>query len=190
MKKYTSCFIGIPLPEKYQQEFEALLADISEIYPLVEVVYPKTPHITGYYLDEQSQFNLLNITKKVQSVIGLLRGSEITVGGLGHFGGDDPMVLFLNVLYPKALKDFNLSITKSLADYYAKGNNLPFHPHMTIGRINTLEAQKTFKESVSRLKTRLSKTVWKFPITEVILYGVDSAKHPQHQERLISVSID
>ncbi len=189
MRNYSSYFIGIPLPQKYQQDFERFLADISKISSLFKTTYPKTPHITGYYLDEQSQFNLPDIAKSVESTIGLLKGTELTVGGLDYFGEDNPRVLFLNVLYPEALKDFNQSTTKALTKYYANDNDLPFHPHMTIARITTPEAQKSFKESVSKLKTRLSEVAWTFPITEVVLYGVNSTKRPQYQERLIPISV-
>lgn len=67
MKVYTSCFIGIPLPDKYQKEFEALLKDINSICPSWELVDPKTPHITVFYLDKQSKNKLPDIAKKVDS---------------------------------------------------------------------------------------------------------------------------
>ena len=189
MKKYTSCFIGIPLPKKYQQKFETLLKDVSDICPLLETSDPETPHITGYYLDEQSQFNIPAITKSVELTAGLLKDTELTVSNLDYFSKNNPKVLFINVLYPKDLKNFNQSVTKSLAKYYANDNDQPFHPHLTIARMNTPEAKKSFKESIPKLKTRLSKVVWKFPITELVLYGVDSTKYPQYQEKLISISI-
>ncbi|MDO8486983.1 MAG: 2'-5' RNA ligase family protein [Candidatus Curtissbacteria bacterium] len=189
VKEYTSCFIGIPLPEEYQQDFESLLVDVSQIEPLLETTYPKTPHITGYYLDKQSQFKILNIAENVKSKIGLLKGVKLTVGGFGYFGGDDPKVIFLNVRYTEALKEFNDAMTGSLSEYCAPDNNLPSHPHMTVGRMRIPKVQQSFKKSVSILKNRLNKLSWTFPVTEVVLYGVDSTQSPQYQEKLISISV-
>lgn len=190
MRIYTSCFIGVPLPEKFQQEFETLLEDISKISPSLELrlVDLKTPHVTIYYLDKQSQFNLPDITNSVRSSIDLLKDAELTVGGFDYFGEANPKVLFLNVLDPHTLKAFNQSITKSLRKYYANDNDFPFHPHMTITRIDP-QSRKSFKESYSKLKSRLNKIIWTFPITKIVLYGVDSTKTPEHHEKLITISV-
>lgn len=189
MKEYTSCFIGIPLPEKYQLDFERLLMDISEIDPSIETVYPKTPHITGYYLDKQSQFIIPKIIKNVKSKISLLESVKLTVGGFGYFRGNDPRVVFLDIQYPKALKEFNDAIAKNLSAYNAPENNLPFHPHMTVARLRTPHAQQSFKISKPQLVLRLNGVCWTFPVTEVVLYGVDSTKNPQYQEKLILIPV-
>lgn len=189
MKEYTSCFIGIPLPEKYQQDFESLLADISITEPLLDTTDPKTPHITGYYLDKQSQLALPNIAKSVDSKVGLLKGVELTVGGFGYFRGNDPRVIFLNVQYPEVLKEFNDALTENLSAYYASDNNLPFHPHLTVARLRTPQAQLSFNSSKPKLTSRLNKVNWTFPVREVVLYGVDSTQNPQYQEKLISLPI-
>lgn len=189
MKVYNTCFIGIPLPKKYQRTFESLLADVSKICPKLELIDPKTPHITGYYLDVQSQSTLTEISKIVESTMGLLKGLKLKVGGFDYFGADDPRVLFLNVQYPKALKDFNQSITESLKKYYDNDNDLPFHPHMTIARINTSESKKSFKKLGFKLKPRLDEIIWVFPITEVVLYGINSAKESSPHEKLITILV-
>lgn len=177
------------MPDKYQQEFETLLKDISKIYPPLEIVDPRTSHITIYYLNKQSQFYLPDIAKNVKSYVNLLKGNEFTVGGFDYFSEDKPRVLFLNVLYPKALKDFNRSLTEPLRKYYANDNDFPFHPHMTVARINIPESKKSFKASVFKLKSRLNKIIWTFPITEVVLYRVDSTKSPEYHKKLMTIRV-
>lgn len=189
MKEYTSCFIGIPLPEKYQQDFERLLKDVSRIDPLAETTYPKTPHITGYYLDKQSQSSIPKIAEDVESKIGMLKSVELTVGGFGYFREDNPRVIFLNVQYPEALKEFNDVIIENLSAYKTPDNNLPFHPHMTVARLRTHRAQQSFKISKPKLALRLNEAGWTFPVTEVVLYGVDSTQNPQHQAKLIPIPV-
>lgn len=189
MKGYTSCFIGVPLPDVYQQEFEVLLENLAKTEPQLEIVHPDTPHITINYLNNQSQFNLPDIVKRVKTKIAVLKNAEITVGGFGYFRGDKPRVLFLNVLYPEVFREINQAITRELIKYGADDNKLPFHPHLTVGKLTTLKAQQAFKDSVNQLELKLNQVNWFFSIKEVVLYGVDSTKHPQYQEKLITISI-
>ncbi len=187
MRNYSSYFIGIPLPQKYQQDFERLLADISKISSLFKTTYPKTPHITVCYLDKQSSSDLSKNLKSVKSHLSLLKGIELNISGLGYFGGNKPKIIFLDVQYPAQLREFNKITSKSLSVNSANGNNLPFHPHVTLAWVGDPKAQQLFKIFKPDLKSRLEKVDWTFDITEVVLYGVDSTKQPEYQEKLISM---
>ncbi|MBU1031831.1 RNA 2',3'-cyclic phosphodiesterase [Patescibacteria group bacterium] len=189
MKDYSSYFIGIPLPEIYQQEFEDLQADVSQISPLFKTTNSKTPHITVYYLGKQSQSAISGIAKETKKHLGLLKGAEIKVGGFGYFGEDMPKVLFLDVQYPPQLQEFNKVITKSLSVHSTTDNNLPFHPHVTVAWVGDPKAQEAFQASRLELSSRLKKVNWIFDITELILYGVDSTKKPEYHEKLISLAV-
>ena len=191
MKQYTSCFIGVPLPEKYQEEFERLLADVGKLYPNWEISYPKTPHITVYYLDQQSQQVLPSIASVIQTKVSIHKNLVLKINGFDYFTKDDPRegIVFLNIVYPRELVDFNREITDKLSQYYSTDNNLPFHPHMTIARVNGLKNESSLKNYISHIGHKISKIHWEFPLTEVILYGVDSTKKPEHQEKLIHIPI-
>lgn len=190
MKDFSSYFIGIPLPQKYQQDFEDLQVDISQINPLFKTTYPKTPHITICYLGKQSQFALPSIAADVKKHLGILKGAKLRVGGFGYFGKNKPRVLFLDVQYPPQLHEFNKVISTSLSIYSAVDNNLPFHPHLTIAWVGAPKAQAVFKVSELELRSRLKKVSWTFDITEVVLYGVDSTKKPEYHEKLISIAVE
>lgn len=188
MKNYTSCFIGIPIPEKYQKSFEKLLKEIPQINPLFKAPYMKTPHITVCYLDKQSQEDLFRIAEKVRKHLAILENIELKIGGFDYFKGDEPRVVFLDVEYPKALKEFNEVIARSLA-VYAPAEKLPFHPHVTVSWVGDPEAQRVFKAHQSELEDLLDKIDWTFKLTEIVLYGADSAKQPEYQEKLISLKV-
>jgi len=190
MKNYSSYFIGIPLLRKYQQEFEDIQIDVSRISPLFKTTYPKTPHITVYYLAKQSQSALPEIVEDVKKHLEILKGAKLKVGGLGFFGEDKPRVLFLDVQYPKQLKEFNKVLSKSLSNYYASDNDLPFHPHVSLAWVGDPEAQIAFKASLSELKSRLKEINWTFDITELVLYGVDSSQNPEYHKKLISIAVE
>ncbi|MDD5147177.1 MAG: RNA 2',3'-cyclic phosphodiesterase [Candidatus Daviesbacteria bacterium] len=189
MKDYSSYFIGIPLPQKYQQDFEDLQTDISQISPLFKTTHPKTPHITVCYLDKQSQSALSRIAEDVKKYLEILKGTKLKVSGFGYFGEDKPRILFSDVQYPPQLQEFNKLISKSLSIYCAADNNLPFHPHVTVAWVGDPKAQEAFKASLLELSTRLKKVNWVFDIIEVVLYGVDSSKKPEYHEKLISIAV-
>lgn len=189
MKNYSSYFIGIPLPQKYQQDFEDLQADVSQISPLFKTTHPETPHITVYYLDKQSQSSLPGIIEDVKKHLEILKGAKLEVGGFGYFGEDKPRILFVDVQYPPKLKEFNKVISKSSSIYSAYDNSLPFHPHVTVAWVGDPKAQEAFKISRGELNSRLEKVSWIFDITEVVLYGVDTAKKPEYHERVITFAV-
>lgn len=187
IRKFTSCFIGIPLPDKYQKEFSDLLNKIQGIIPDIEVAYDM-PHITVYYLDEQSQDHLSEIENIVRGHTNLVKGFNLNVRGMGLFGEELPRVLFLPVDYPAKLADFNKLLSRNLTKFMTEDNNLPFHPHMTVARFKTAQAQSIWEKVKESVEQEMKKIHWQFPITEVAIYGVDSTKNPQYQEKLITFS--
>lgn len=186
MRNYTSCFIGIPLEGEYINNFKQLLHDIHTIDPFIETVQSQTPHITIYYLNKQSQYLLEKINKKIQPFTEILSEITLTIGGFGYFTEDNPKVLFLDVMYPEALADYRNKISEVLEEYSGSDNSLLFHPHMTVGRINSTQAKESFKENEKEIVARLNRVHWEFKIKEIALYGVDSTKSPEHQEKLLT----
>jgi len=189
VKQYTSCFIGVPLPEKYQEDFEKLLTGIEKLHPDWEIAYSKTPHITVYYLDKQSQHTIPAIVSTIRTKLSFIENLNLKIEGFDYFTKTDPRggILFLNVLYPPNFVKFNQTLKNKLDQYYSADNNLPFHPHMTIARIKGLTKGSNFKTHISQISQKINKIYWKFPVTEIVLYGVDSTKQPQHQEKLVSI---
>lgn len=189
MKVYKTCFIGIPLPSEYQKEFEILLNELGSISPSLELVPPEIPHITVHYLDDQPESALSVIAKEVESLISMLAGTQLTVGGFGFFGESDPMVLFLKVLYPEILINFNKKLAELLNRFFDDADALPFHPHISLGRMQTLQAREEFRKLTDKFKSRLSEINWTFPVTELVLYGIDSTNHTENHEKLITILV-
>ena len=189
VKSYTSYFLGIPLPQKYLKEFEQLLADIHSIDSSIETVRPQTPHITIYYLNKQSQYVLEEINDAIKPFSNILNKVALKIEGFNYFTKDNPKVLFLDVKYPKALINFKNKVSEVLGKYSAADNNLPFRPHMTIGRIKTIQGQQSFKENGNEILARLERIRWSFKVNEIILYGVNSTKLTEHQEKLLTIPV-
>lgn len=189
MKSYTSCFLGIPLPQEYLREFEQLLDDIHSLDFSIETVLPQTPHVTICYLNRQSQYSLEEINKKIQPFTESLNEIKLRIGGFGYFTEDNSRVLFLHVTYPKALIEYKNKVSEALREFSGIDNSLSFHPHMTIGRIKNALTQQSFKKNEEKLSLRLNSIHWDFKINEIVIYGVDSTKSPELQEKLLTILI-
>lgn len=149
----------------------------------------QTPHVTVCYLDKQSQFSLNEISKLIESSAIILSKSNLKVGGFNYFTKENPEVLFLDIDYPASLTNFNIKTSKLLMEYCASDNKLPFSPHMTAGRIKSKQAKESFNENKEKLSSRLNMINWNFKVNEIVLYGVDSTKSPEYQEKLIKISV-
>ena len=62
-------------------------------------------------------------------------------------------------------------------------------PDQGVAWVGDPEAQQAFKAYQSNLKTLLDEVNWPFEITEVVLYGADSTKQPEYQEKLIPLIV-
>ena len=105
------------------------------------------------------------------------------MGGYGSFSEEMPRVLFLPVIYQDELLVMREELKVELADYYAKYNDQEFQPHMTVARIDKNNIAN-FLEQREKIQEILEAIDWNFPITEVALYGVNTSKKLQHQEKL------
>lgn len=184
MKSYTSCFVGIALPYDYQEAFEKLLLDVKIIDPNIKTVQPKTPHITLYFLNKQSQEEIDKIIQLIKPKIQSLHTISFTIGGFGYFGEPKPKVLFLNVKYPPLFTDLQKILAEHLKEYSDKNSNQTFYPHITVGRMASKKAKESFLINQKKIRLELEKIQWSFTCSEITLYGVDSSKSPQHQEKL------
>lgn len=132
--KYTSCFIGIPLPTEFEEDFKELGLKIEGILPGIALSYAKTPHITLYYLDMKSQNNLDEIANMIKHSKKIIANVCLSIGGFGLFSPNNSKVLFIGVDSEPRLTTFNELISKDLNDYSAIDNTLGFKPHITLGR--------------------------------------------------------
>lgn len=187
--KYTSCFIGIPLPQDKQAEFAILISDLQAMELDLRCVNPTTPHITLYYLDEQSQYHLEEIAEIVNQERDVLASASISIHELGVFNPEQPRVLYLQADCSPEVEQSNHIFRNVLHEYYAIDNNVPFHPHMTIARIPNNESRSEFHKNRMYIESLCNQINWKFPVTDIVIYGVDSTQDPESQQQLFSFKV-
>ncbi len=189
MKEFTSCFVGVPLPYEFQKEFEELLLRVNKISPDLQLTQKETPHLTVYYLDKQSQHNISKIESLVKGQMDLIKGCDLQVGGLDIFGEEYPRVLFLPIKFPPVLASFNSKLKGELSEFRVGMDELPFHPHMTVAWFAKGATFESWEKVKAEIESEMNKVNWQFPITEVVIYGVDSIKTPQYQEKLVRIPV-
>lgn len=136
--KYKNCFLGIPLPASFFDAYKDLQVRLREIDPSLTLQDPEKlePHITIYYLDEQTEDALSEISKIVEESKDILKGLTLKVGGMDFFQKQEYNVLFLDIVYPKELVIFPICLT-SQSCIYMLGIYLyflllkPFHNHQS-----------------------------------------------------------
>lgn len=186
MKNYGTCFLAIHLPGKFSQEFEGILAEINKLKLDLKTAYPKTPHITIYYLAEQPIENLIEIEKIIKPYAKMLKDSQILVSGLDYFNRDKPKVVYINVLCDDKLRDFEQKMREVLAEFYPASHR-GFHPHLTLARMNKKSARKNFIRNIEQIKKLAKNINWQFAIGELALYGIDPKNKEGHQEKIIII---
>ena len=184
--QYTSCFVGIPLPLEFHERFRELAEAIYAFCPSLDGVDLTTPHITIYYLNEQSQDNLGAIVERTERLKLLLRDARLSIGGMGLFSPDQPRVLYCDVVYDSSLVAFHEQITSALSEYHAPDNDFGFKPHLTMARIPRA-AREEFDQQRKHISDLLRDEKWTFVIRELCLYGVDSRMHPERQSPIAHI---
>jgi len=186
--KYTSCFIGVPLPSELEGQFSNLSMSLKKVLPSIRLADVSTPHITIYYLDGQSQNKLDEIAERLRGIKDSLSDIHVSVGSMGLFSPESPRVLYLDVEYGSRLAIFNKQTSEMLRDFSAPDNDLGFKPHITLGRFSS-DARNEMVAHRNAVAELLGKVNWNFTIDKVCIYGVDSRVQPEKQKRLIDISL-
>jgi len=187
--KYTSCFIGIPIPKAFGPRLQQAAQEISAEAPSLAIADMRTLHITIYYLDEQSQLHIQHIRALVKEHAHLLAGATVTIGRMGLFGGEQPRVLYAQAKCSEGIYRFHDEVFRSLNVHGAADNSLDFTPHVTLARIGRADTNAFLehREAMSRI---LDTAGFDFEVKEVCIYGVDSRFVPEHQTKLATIRIE
>lgn len=189
MQKYHSTFIGIPLPEEFMDQFQGLIASLKLLDIGLKTVNPNTPpHVTVYYLGDQSAGALEEAWGRIEPYSAELAGIFLSVNGMGTFGEQFPRVLFLKVNYPPELEKF-ANMAEQELHHYQKNEHETFRPHLTLARLYNHHSKKLFVERRGEIEERLDKINWSFPITKLVLYGIPEDDGERHHVPIFEVTI-
>lgn len=169
MKKYFSTFVGITLPQEIKDKYNLLLDEIRPISRLFDLASRRTPHITLNFFGEANYSDLERIDQKLLKNLESLKNIKLEIKGLDHFSPGSPRVVFLEIKENDELKNAQ----EELKETFELSEEKEFHPHLTLFRLRSEEAQKDFENNIEKIKEIVNKINWEFEIEKVAIFGVD-----------------
>lgn len=173
MQVFKNCFLGIPLPKYFEPEFAQLISEIRKICPDASTVHPETPHITLYYLYQQTQKDITQILDIVDENKELLRDTSIKNKALDTFVDDvsgDPRVLYISLETSYELNQFQAQLSRELNQFNPSDRKI-FTPHITLARFKNLKSISQLKLNKNILNNMSKNINWEFPITEISFFA-------------------
>lgn len=145
-------FVGLSLPEEVVQVLTAAQAGL----PTGRPVLPENFHLTVAFLGEHPAPVIEDIHLALERI--RVPPFELSLSGVGLFGGDRPRVLYATVLADPTLARLRGKVLQAARDV---GLTLPrerYSPHVTLARFNSglfgEDAQKMRDFSVRRMGLR------------------------------------
>ena len=125
-------------------------------------------HITLAFLGDTEE-------KKIENISGMLAGKckgfgvfDISLAGTGLFRSlTDPRVIWAGISESEKLRFLNSVVKTGLSDVGIRIEDRPFNPHLTLGRIKSINDRDNLKKVLDRSDGEVLQVV---PISEVILY--------------------
>ncbi|HLB51522.1 2'-5' RNA ligase [candidate division WWE3 bacterium RIFCSPHIGHO2_12_FULL_38_15] len=169
---YRNAFVGVLLPNNIAKKYISLLkklkgsGNISDVE--LESLENDIPHITLYFLGDQSEEGINKINKTLSDLDLILKNIKIEIDGLGMFKKQNDSVAYLKVRKTKELSGLYTSLEKNLKNIYFERR--PFVPHLTLSR----KFNVNNSELLQKLKSESENIKWVFNTTTLNLFGRES----------------
>lgn len=157
-------FVGIPLPDDVVRALTAAQAGL----PAGRPVPPENFHITVAFLGEHPE----PLVEDVHYALDRIRAPsfELSLAGLGMFGGGKPRVLFAEVRPEPLLSHLREKVLQAARGAGIRLDRARYSPHVTLARFNAglkgEDAEKMREFAVRRMSFRTGP----FLVDEFVLY--------------------
>ncbi len=131
-------FIAISLPADVQQRLEVISSGLRSSLQEAQVRWVPVPniHLTMMFLGDLSLANLGMLKDNLGAEADSHHCFEFSVGGVGAFPSPQrPRVLWVGVEAPAELNSLQAGITHRMEHLGYAGEERPFSPHLTLGRV-------------------------------------------------------
>ena len=177
-------FVGIPLPGMVVSALTAAQAGL----PAGRPVPPENFHISVAFLGEHPE----PLVEDVHFALDRIRAPafELTVSGLGFFGGDRPRVFYADVSPEPALSHLREKVLQAARGAGVRLDRARYSPHVTLARFNSGlkgdEAQKMRAFAVHRMGLRAGP----FEVEEFVLYRSTLGRNGPTYEELAAYPLN
>jgi RNA 2',3'-cyclic 3'-phosphodiesterase len=150
-------FIAVEIPPGIHQAIEKQTAPVrAAITPsLIRWVAVENIHLTVKFLGDVSPANVEMLEQMLCAEVGHHSAFELEFGGLGAFPSSKrPRILWIGIQAPAGLAALQHGIEAATATLGYPGEQRPFSPHLTIGRVK----QNVGSSGIQQIRTALEGT--------------------------------
>lgn len=159
-KQYYRTFIGIPVrpgPGLLSLRSE-LMASLSQ--ERISWVRPELFHVTLRFLGDTSASALKDIRESLRAEVQLPEAAELELRGAGSFGPrKKPRVIWVGFQEPDLFETLKGEVDRALESCGITREDHPFSPHLTLGRVRSLQKPDAYYETIRMFSPRLKETV-------------------------------
>jgi RNA 2',3'-cyclic 3'-phosphodiesterase len=130
-------FIAIELPLPIQNSIDSIISQLkTQNLKAVRWVSAKNIHLTLKFIGEIPAQNINSINTVLSETATNFKPFDLDISGIGAFPNlHRPRVIWLGLNAPPALSEMQKAIEKGCRSINVLGDDKPFSPHLTIGRI-------------------------------------------------------
>lgn len=123
-------FVAIPIPV----DLTRMLSGIQAGLEFGRIVPPENFHITLAYLGEHPE----PVIEDVHTLLATITPEplELTIQGLGVFGGEKPRALFAEIVPNKPLSTLRKKVRQAAREAGIDLGHTAYHPHITLARFS------------------------------------------------------
>jgi len=170
VKVYNNLFVGIPLPEKYLEEYGSILESINKVDKSIRTSKTRYPHITILFMGKQNGNVAQEVVNFARENKAALQDCLIRISKINCFFNQRYDVLYLKIDGTAKLKEFfDVLVEKFRSNFISEKRN--FDPHLTLGRIKTRGRRS--QEILDKVRNTIPPIKWEFKIQYLNIYGRD-----------------
>ena len=187
----TRSFIAIELAPDIRIRMSQVIDRLKRLVgSSVRWVPPENIHITLKFLGDVASSNIDLICSVLKSEALHHRGFDASFSGLGAFPSPNrPRVLWVGIQAPTALAALYHGVDKATTQLGYAGEDRPFSPHLTIGRVSQHATSQDLGLITHALETVAVDNLGTQPINAINLYRSDLSPQGAHYTVLCQIAL-
>lgn len=142
-------FIAINLSEEIKKELKTVLVSLKKSFRRAPLKWVKDNqlHMTLHFLGNLTDEQVEEMAKMLEVVISKYSKIQLRLGAIGFFPNiQRPRVAFVEALDSGEIEKMQVEIGKELQKLGFRIDSRPWHPHITLARINGVVHTKIFEK--------------------------------------------
>lgn len=165
LTKRTFIAITMQVSENFLKAFARIRKDFQGAN--IKWVDPGNLHLTLSFLGNTTALQMEQIKNRLNSIVSIYQLIEIRLKGLGVFKDSHrPLVLWAGIEAAPSLDLLYQDIQELITSVGFKGDKKMFKPHLTLGRIKTIQGDNNLKDILYQYDQMIDETI----LAERIVY--------------------